>query len=273
MNDIKIIELYKNQKYSIKHLALLNDCSVTKIRNLLIKTHNIEKRHSSDYHPYIKKDVEFFDKIDSEAKAYFLGLLITDGYLSGVNNNIGIVLQERDGYILEKFSDCIFAQNNVGYINRQNEKDGKIRQNQRRFVIVSKHMKETLLKYGITHNKWATCDMPYCHIPIKYFNHFVRGCIDGDGSIQANKRHSSISLIGSPKFIDNLFLRLKELGFNFRITEEKRTSKPLKYLICTKNKDNKNFSEWLYRDATLFLTRKKPDFNKPSPSQAINKKS
>ncbi len=47
--------------------------------------------------------INYFSKIDSHEKAYFLGLFFSDGYISSTpyGKNLGIGLQKQDRYILE----------------------------------------------------------------------------------------------------------------------------------------------------------------------------
>lgn len=46
---------------------------------------------------------DYFEKIDSHEKAYYLGLLMSDGYILTTNYNkqMGIALQLQDEYVLE----------------------------------------------------------------------------------------------------------------------------------------------------------------------------
>ena len=51
----------------------------------------------------------FFSKIDSHDKAYFLGFLMADGYIctTPYNKQIGIGIQTKDKYILEYYKNLI----------------------------------------------------------------------------------------------------------------------------------------------------------------------
>ena len=59
---------------------------------------------------------EFFDRIDTEHKAYFLGFLIADGTLSNnkrANGRIGFLVQEDDKYVLEVLKKDISSTNSI----------------------------------------------------------------------------------------------------------------------------------------------------------------
>jgi hypothetical protein len=233
--------------------------------NRFLRLDNIEIRlqgESIRIHKF--KDEHFFDCIDTEAKAYFLGLLYTDGcnYIKIKNNNhinfIMISLQERDKHILDTFCDYIFGNNNI-LLKRITKKDYN-RQDQYCLRIVSRHMSETLLSYGMEPRKSFTMEMPTC-IPSHLFRHFVRGMWDGDGSIfyNTNSKNFGCSFIGSPKCCDELKRILSdEYGFTFCIHHKKCCSKPMSDLKIHGNNVSENFLSWMYdeSDPSLRLLRK-----------------
>lgn len=45
----------------------------------------------------------FFSVIDSEVKAYYLGLLFADGSVSGRNNCVSIALKAEDSHLIRGF--------------------------------------------------------------------------------------------------------------------------------------------------------------------------
>ena len=53
----------------------------------------------------IKINKNFFNKIDTEEKAYFLGFLYADGYNNTDRNSVALSLKEDDKEILEKYSE------------------------------------------------------------------------------------------------------------------------------------------------------------------------
>ncbi len=123
-----------------------------------------------------KLNETYFDSIDTEEKAYWLGFLITDGNVS--NGYIQINLQERDKMHLEKFRTAIAAQANVKtYIN------GKY--SHAHFGVKSLAMVQKLEQYGIVPQK-SLIAKPW-NPPIKLAKHYWRGIIDGDGHVSVNR--------------------------------------------------------------------------------------
>ena len=106
--DQQIISFYEAGEGTYQIADKLS-CSQTFIMNRL-KKNNIPRR---DAHSYTRKYItneNFFDTIDTEAKAYFLGLMYADGnnYVRGTHSyEMSIALEEGDKYILEKFRDVI----------------------------------------------------------------------------------------------------------------------------------------------------------------------
>lgn len=97
-----IISLYESG-LSIRQTAKELNISVDKVRYILKKFNINTKRTLSDYKCYRKHNIniEYFKKIDTEAKSYFLGLLAADGCV--YKNRITITLQNQDNSILYKF--------------------------------------------------------------------------------------------------------------------------------------------------------------------------
>ena len=121
----------------------------------------------------------FFQTIDSEEKAYFLGLLIADGNvfkdLTGRQASISITLDLEDEYILLKFKEVLNANTNIGHDGRG---CGQI-------AVRSNLMAADLEKYGVIPRKSLSTYLP--QIDDKYMNHLIRGILDGDGSIRAEQ--------------------------------------------------------------------------------------
>jgi hypothetical protein len=250
MNTPELAKKYNISTHTVNRFLRLND---TKIRL---------QKESKRTHKF--KDEHFFDCIDTEAKAYFLGLLYTDGcnYIKVKNNThinfVMISLQERDKHILDTFCDYIFGNNNI-LLKRITKKDFN-RQDQYCLRIVSRHMSETLLAYGMEPRKGFTMEMPTC-IPTPLFKHFVRGMWDGDGSIYYNTTSKSFgcSFIGSVKCCDELKRILSdEYGFNFHLEDKKNYSKCMSVLKTHGNNVTESFLTWMYSesDPKLRLLRK-----------------
>lgn len=198
----------------------------------------------------------YFEKIDTEDKAYFLGFIIADGSINSLTNNIQIT--QKDPHILYEFKKYIEYGGNIYKNKNRNVFDIK---------FSSGKMKLDLEKMGIKPNK--TMDIKYPDIPEYLQNHFMRGFFDGDGciSIRVDKRYDSVRgqfniCSGSYDFIKDYYDKLVnycDLGGKNKIRCPKGT-----YYVCDWGSltDVENIYHFLYNDATIFLKRKKETFDK-----------
>jgi hypothetical protein len=112
----------------------------------------------------------YFSSIDTEEKAYWLGILITDGNIYKNKISLGMKLSDIDH--IKKFKAEI-----------GNKSKLYLRKNQP-FVSTEFHsakMVRDLLKLGITERKSLTIAPPVLKEDLQ--RHFWRGVIDGDGSL------------------------------------------------------------------------------------------
>ena len=104
----KIIDLYKTGKTPsqiCKEVDSLKDRKPQTLYPILIKAGLYQKKDKNDLRRFKVND-HYFDVIDNEHKAYWLGLLLADGFLSNsghATESFGISLSIKDKYILEEF--------------------------------------------------------------------------------------------------------------------------------------------------------------------------
>ena len=92
LSKLEIIQKYK-KGFSMYEIAKLCNCTPQTIFHFL-KQAGVKSRSLSVASTTYKHDTHYFDKIDTEDKAYFLGLLHADGNIT--KNLISISLQESD---------------------------------------------------------------------------------------------------------------------------------------------------------------------------------
>jgi len=253
ISDIEKSEILNQRKIGVseKEILINFDISSRQYYNLL-KLNNIERNKLVRY----GFNENYFEVIDSEDKAYFLGFIIADGNISKNNNSVRIIQKETD--ILYEFKKFISFE---GPIFTRN--DGKIS-----FITVaSSKMKNDLDKLGISSNK--TMVVKYPDISIKLQNHFIRGVFDGDGCISLrtdkrdNKQRGQFNICsGSYDFIKEYYDKLvifANLGGKNKI----RCPKGTYYVVDWGGlSDIENIYNFLYKDANVFLKRKKETFDK-----------
>ena len=108
--------------------------------------------------------------------AYVIGLITSDGNLA--NDVRHINLTSKDESIVLQTRAVLGIRNKIGMKSRS--KDAEKKYYFLQFGSVDFY--RFLLEIGLTPNKSKT--LPDLKIPKKYFADFLRGCIDGDGSIR-----------------------------------------------------------------------------------------
>ncbi len=199
----------------------------------------------------------YFDRIDTEEKAYWLGLLAADGYVAD-NGHIELGLSgEEDRCMLEEFARAIgsnapIKQHKLKYPNAKPAY---------RVGLCSAPLRDALIRLGVTPRKSLTLQFPTSdQVPPHLLRHFVRGYFDGDGSV-SHKRDGGFSLgvTSSPDFIQRLALVLEEATGVIPHIERS------KYERCHHVKVGGPFVtllilDWLYRDSTVHLPRKQAKY-------------
>jgi DNA-binding transcriptional regulator WhiA len=251
---------YKEDIFKLYHLGIKIK-EISKIYNCNVKTiHKLFKINNivlTKNHKKYSINESFLDNIDTEEKAYFLGFMYADGY-----NNL-----ERGFFNLELIDEEIVIKiakllNSSRPIMHRIKKD---RKDTYRLSINSKILTKRLNDLGCYPNKTFKLTFPNNNqVPNNLIRHFIRGYFDGDGSINNGKKYH-FSFVGTEYFIDKLQdVFSKELGFlktKTSIRHPERNNNIRTLLKCGKIQCIR-FGEWLYKDATIFLKRKKEIFDK-----------
>lgn len=175
-----IIDLYLNGETTVS-IGEKFKVSYNFIRKIL-KNNNITIRDQEECNRKIPINKHYFDQIDSEDKAYYLGFLFADG--CNYNNKIyqiSLGLHKKDIQILKNYSNLIYNQEHLTQYK-----------NMVICSIYSKHMSKVLESYGCTPRKSLTLKFPTC-VPDNLLHHFMRGYFDGDGCIYLHRRDNKIS--------------------------------------------------------------------------------
>ena len=211
---------------------------------LLAKGYNVENRRAMK-----SFNVHYFDVIDTEEKAYWLGFLFADGAITKYNSsyNIELSLKLGDKSHVEKFAKALgkeYVNNNSTYRSR--------------CIVGSKHMFEILSSYGCTPRKSLTLKFPNKSIfkDESLVRHFIRGYFDGDGCMSfGNKEHTvpSINILGTEDFLDGI---QKEYGTSKSYCMDSRSKNNVTKILSFDKKQAYNFAKYLYENSTIYLERK-----------------
>lgn len=239
-----------NQSLTYKQLCQKYGVCEQTIRKIL-KEHNIKCHRTNRKYVF---DDKYFDTIDNEHKAYWLGFIYADGSHNEKRHSLIINLKEEDSYILSQFYKDIKCVRSVKkYYNKQFNKYYA------HVSVYSSHLSKSLLKQGIPHNKSFKIKFPSNDIvPYNLKRHFIRGYFDGDGcvSIPKNNIKTNFSIAGNYDFLKGMKEHIEENIPNFKISLNKCNHSNI-YSI---NKGGcfivEKFLEWLYNDSTIYLQRK-----------------
>ena len=201
----------------------------------------------------VKKN-SYFDKIDTPEKAYFLGYLFADGYISKTTygTSIGIGLQLQDKYIIETLCEQMQIPKKIG-----------IYKNSAKLQYTDQHTYNNLVSLGICEDK-SHKDFHLPNIPDELMNSFILGYFDGDGCITIKSTGYSVVSIccNSKVFLEDVKKWLDDNKIQTRpITIEKGSRKNNLYILYLSGRENQiRFFDLMYKDSSIYLTRKHDKF-------------
>lgn len=242
--QLEIVNKY-NDGCSVK--SLTTDYSLREfVVRLILKNNNVNLRdHNYEQRKY-HINFEYFKKIDSPDKAYFLGLIYSDG--CNTRRGLTIFLSEDDSYILRDFASKI----HLGKYNMIFNKAKKTsHSNSIGFVASSRELSDQLSSLGAVPKKSLVLQFPTrSQVPNEYIWHFVRGYFDGDGCVYIkNGNRNIVDFVGSHDFIEGLNKFLDSecvFGRVYRYKNQntsnlkimKQSSVNIFYKKCYENSDN-----------------------------------
>lgn len=236
----KVSASYIRDKYGFKHETLN--------KMLEVLGFSTTRKFKVDFNRNV------FSTISTEADAYFLGLLLADGYINNSKGMVRLKLKGSDVDILEKFCDYL----GMSYDSIKSEIHSETGNTQRYVGIHSKDIVSRLESYNIFQAK-SCREKPYYNIKKELLSHYLRGYFDGDGCIYSSM--NSISVCGSKeilKFFCDVFK--DELGI---IKEESSfINYDNMFKIIFSGNNMMKILDYLYADSNIYLKRKYNLFNK-----------
>jgi hypothetical protein len=253
INDVKD-KYFSNWK--IKDIAVACGCSWQQIGKIIWKEIPERRKHNYKY----KINHSYFDKINTEEKAYIFGFLCADGCVSKKSSSeLRVALQSRDQEIIQKIKAKLKSNSpvkNYSYKGKQYCRIG----------FYSEQICDDLKRYGCGIDKTIHLKWDNIKIPLKLMHHFIRGYFDGDGCLsfwmykgKYLKCHWNITsteafVMGLRKFIFDKF------GFSCYVSQRNENGNNTKTIELSGNKQILSIMEWLYKDANIYLQRKKEKY-------------
>lgn len=207
-------------------------------------------------------DSLFFSNINTEEKAYILGFILADGHIDTDNYRIKIALQDSDYRLLEKIRVAMGSNHPIkrGIIKENPYKKSNNQElKQCSLSINGKQLITPLIKMGLNSRKTYTLDSTIMkYIPNNLVRHFLRGYLDGDGSITWGKKYSSgckyiIQVCGNEDFLLNSYQKYFPLNCSLY---KDRYSKQCYVWKITSKKEVMKFLNYIYGDCSIYLDRK-----------------
>lgn len=195
---------------------------------------------------------DIFENIDSPEKAYWLGFLYADGYITTNGHSIAIALKEADKEHLLNFEKFLnLSESSLRY---QEDTSSWI------FRVTREKTYKDLINLGFSPNKsYDTSITVWQNIPNKYKKDFLLGLWDGDGSFYFSADEKQIAGLVSNN--DMLISTIADyinnnLEKDFCKVKPRTQGDPYPRIRFWTNKA-KIFGDWLYSGVTYPVLKRK----------------
>lgn len=216
---------------------------------------------------------DFFKVIDSEYKAYFLGLMIADGCVQNIrkksdkewfSKSISLELSINDRYILDEFAKCLVYTGKIHDHYKNDELSTQI------IRFASSDMFNDLETYGVIPNKSKI----ETYLPIidpQLMRHLIRGIFDGDGTVYIGNNKFNWGFYGSYRLCNEISEFLKINIFSNNSMPSVFNKGTVSFIYLHSKFRTPIFFNYLYKDATIYMKRKKEKFEIYYGNTEINK--
>lgn len=185
-----------------------------------------------------------FEKIDNEEKAYWLGFLYADGYISK-NNQIEVSLQLSDINHLQKLKKFLNTNTKIS-----------IDDHRCRLLFCSKKISNDLAKLGCINNKSLILTFPTKEqVSDEFLLPFIRGYIDGDGCISYIPPRITLAITSTKEFLEGMIDRA---NWDKNLISYYSSGKA--FTLRTKKALTKIILHSLYDNCNIYLDRKYEKF-------------
>lgn len=200
----------------------------------------------------------YFDVIDTEEKAYWLGFIWADGY-SARKSTWFLCIQIKDIEHLEKFVSTIKYDGHIKFPKNSGSFSNSSKMG--RLTICRKYLCDRINLLGRNN-----IDLRIPDIPKDLKRHFIRGYFDGDGSVYTYNKSSFVgskryyynwiecSIIGQMSLLTDINNELINYGIKTRYKKSKTDY--MKYLVVSNKTETIKMFNYLYDNSSVFIERK-----------------
>lgn len=182
----------------------------------------------------------YFKVIDTPTKAYLLGLLTADGFISE-KNQVALALSNKDRVLVELLRDELAPCGRVGMYKTKEGRPMAI------FRVQSAALADDLASHGVVPAKTLITRWPET-VPYELENSYICGYFDGDGSLLPNWLYRWTIVGGCPDFLTTMQVRIKahtgiSVGGLYRDRRHAHA-----WSICQTGEPVRALDAWTHRD-------------------------
>lgn len=244
LDDEEIIKLYVEEKMSPAAIGKIYELNSSTISRRLKKS-EVEIRNISEAKQKWTLNDSYFKYIDSEEKAYWLGMMFADGYVKSNLRDFGLTLKSTDRVHIEKLAKAIEYDGPI-FDGESTREFGTFKYS--RIVPSSRESCRHLISHGCVPRKTHITEEPI-GVSEKFTRDFVRGIVDGDGGIYLYDKSSSMEIVGDYRLLDWISTQ----GPSNLTQPQKHKSI---FRIRTNSKNVYEWVSWLYEKPKEYLDRK-----------------
>lgn len=249
-----IREKYVNTKWTAAKIGKELRAGVATVRRFLHEEGLIRPVGSSSRK--YSSNFNYFESIDTEQKAYWLGVLYADGCVSKKNNSLRFSSIDKEWIEAYKKDLEYNGPINIEHHHNFNKDIYKV-------TMYSERLVDSLISYGCVERKSLVLKFP--DLPESLIPHFIRGYFDGDGCVVYYKytKHSNCKTLkviicsGSKYLLEKM---VQYLPTSCKLIRQRQRVHALYEIVLSVN-DSKSFYTYIYANATRFLQRKKDKFD------------
>ena len=258
-NIEEIIKLYKSS-VSCKKIGKQFNCSKQTI-NKLLKLHNVSLRDTSHSNRKYYVNENIFEKIDSHEKAYWLGMLTGDGWITK-RNEFGLSLQNKDKAHMDKYKKFLKSTHPIRIINNRIKNDGSPSISHA-LIINNKKIVSDLEKYKLIPNK--TLHMSFPNLHNEFLASYMLGLVDSDGCfcLKSNYKNKNIkqlnfSFVGPTEFVEKFQqILIDTCQISKTKLDIQKNTNFIRIVHYGGYKNIFKIVKFIYENSTIFLHRKK----------------